>query len=268
MLKAEKLKNYDPKRFRPGYASVKENGIHGTYGPKARIIYSRTPKVINGMNHITSELEHLAYPMMGELVIPGLDFETSSGRIRDSYDTPEAEFRIFNCYIPGISFDARLAYMNHIRDLYFLAHPCIKFIQYIPVDTIEKFSIICRTNIKFGAEGTCWIASDHVYQPGKRGWNWMKRVPFKSCEATVYGMEAGTKDKKYEQSLGALLCRLDNDIEFKCGIFKGQTDEWRQEQFDTLDLVGKRITVEFKALSKYGKPTQPRYKGERWDLDS
>lgn len=267
MLQAEKLKNYDPLKFRPGFASVKHNGIHAIYGPKVNLIYSRTPNVIRGMSHITAELSHLAYPVVGELIIPNIDFETCSGRIRDFQDTPEAEFRIFNCFTPGADFAARLEWMRHIRDMYFLGHPKIKFVEYLKVCSVEKFDHFFEAHcVHFNEEGVCWIAPDHVYSPGKRGWKWMKRVPFMSVEATVTGMEAGTKGKKYEHSLGALLCKLDNGTEFKCGIFKGQTDEWRQCQFNTLELVGERITVEFKNYSKYGKPVQPRYKAKRWDL--
>lgn len=265
MLKAEKLKNYEPKKFHPGYASIKYNGIHAI--ANGDLIYSRTPKVLQGLSHITKELGHLAYPVVGELVIPSLDFEASSGRIRDSQEAPEAEFRIFNCLVPNTTFKARLRWMTHIHVRYFLGHPKIKFVQYLEVNTVEDFDNLFEiTTERLNEEGVCWISPKHIYTPGKRGWLWMKRVPFQSIEATVYGMEAGTKGKKYENSLGALLCRLDNGIEFKCGIFKGQTDEWRQLQFNTLELVGSRVTVEYKALSKYGKPVQPRYKAERWDL--
>jgi ATP-dependent DNA ligase len=267
MLKAEKLKNYEQKKFKPGYASIKYNGIHGICDPKEKIIYSRTPKLLNGLGHIIKALEHLAYPMVGEIVIPDLDFEEASGKIRNYSECPEAEFRIFNCIVPNVRFRGRLEYMREIHKNYFMCHPHVKFVDYQPVSFVEEFDAIFNKAVEFNEEGTCWISPDHIYQPDTCGWNWMKRVPFRSVEATVVNIEAGTRGKKYEESLGAFICELDNGIAFKCGIFKGRTDEWRQKVYDNSETwLGVRITVEFKAYSKYGKPLQPRFKGVRWDL--
>ena len=71
--------------------------------------------------------------------------------------------------------------------------------------------------------------------------------------------------------MGYMQCQFLTDSgekkEVRVGIFKGQTDEWRQKVFDNkLEFLGEYITIEFKSYSKYGIPAQPRFKGFRWDL--
>lgn len=267
MLQAEKLKTYEPEKFFPGYASFKHNGVHGICDPKERIAYSRTPRVISGVQHIIKELKHLAYPMIGELIVPGVDFETCNGMVRDSYSHPEMEFRIFNCFVPRTPFRSKLEYMREIHHRYFLSHPTIKFVEFMVIEDRQSYDNFHEAAIEAGQEGTCLIHSEHVYQPGKRTWKWLKRVPDKSLEAEIIEVLPGTKGKKYENSLGAFRCRMDNGLVFKCGIFKGQTDEWRQDVYNNKeDWIGERITVIFKDYTKYGKPAQPRYKSVRWDL--
>lgn len=266
MLKAEKLKTYEPSKFKPGFMSFKHNGVHGICDPENQITYSRTPRTIQGVSHINKAMNHLAYPFIGELVVPGVDFETCNGLIRDHQEHQKIEFRIFNCFVPNVPFSSRLEYMREIHGQYFLSHPFIKFTDFYPVSTKEEFDAFYQIALDHGEEGVCLITPDHIYQPGKRGWNWMKRVPDISIEATVIDIFPGTAGKKYEDSLGAFLCKLDNGIQFKCGIFKGQTDEWRHEQWLSKEKLGCRITVKFKSYTKYGKPYQPRYIAERWDL--
>ena len=124
--------------------------------------------------------------------------------------------------------------------------------------------------LRKGEEGICWISPNHIYQPGKRTWDWMKLVPLKSIEAIVIDILPGTKGKKYEHSMGRMSCKATiggKDTYFDVGIFKGQTDEWRQKVYDNkLNFLGEQIVIEFKAYSKYGKPIQPRFKAFRWDL--
>lgn len=270
MIKAEKLKTYDPKKFKPGYMSVKRNGVHAIYDPALGMFYSRTPKELVGLDRLCNGMKATNYPLVGELTIPGMDFETASGKLRSHNSTPEAVFSIFNCIIPGVKFKNRYDYLCVLdqKDFNTFENIVIEPMHY--VDNQQYFDRFYKLEVDLGEEGVCWISSDHIYQPGKRGWDWMKRIPMKSIEVTVIDILPGTKGKKYEHSLGAFLCKMDDGKEVKVGIFKGQTDEWRQRVYDlraTNDTMkGKRITVEFKDYSKYGIPTQPRYKAERWDI--
>lgn len=274
MLEAEKLKTYDPKKFRAGYMSVKRNGIHATFDPKLGIFYSRTPREIKGLEHLIEPLKSIPYPVVGELTIPGLDFEEASGKIRSFDSTPDAVFSIFNTIRPGIPFSIRHNDLKILSYEGLYKNPKIKIEPMIAVDNILDFDRFYKKHVEAGEEGVCWISADHVYKPGKRTWDWMKRIPMKSIEVTVIDILPGTKGKKYENSLGKLRCGFTADSgeekEVNVGIFKDKTDEWRQAIYNSratdTSLIGKNITIEFKALSKYGIPTQPRYIGERWDL--
>lgn len=274
MLQAEKLKTYDPAKFRPGYMSVKRNGVHAIHDSNIDMFYSRTPKEINGLERLRTQLRHVPFPLVGELTIPDVDFETASGLIRSNHSTPEAVFSIFNAVIDDTRFKARYTLLKALKQRYFPDSEIIQIEPMIPVDNVLSFDRFYRSTIAKGEEGVCWISENHVYQPGKRGWAWMKRIPMKSIEAKVLELLPGTKGKKYESSLGRIRCSFlaaDGKVkEFFVGIFKGQTDEWRQKVYDqrgTSDsLENKWITVEFKDFSKYGIPTQARYKAIRWDL--
>jgi len=273
MIQAEKLKTYDEKKFKPGYASVKRNGIHAIYDPgTGHIFYSRTPKEIKGLDHLVLEANstNVNFPLVGELTIPGEDFETASGEIRSDNPTPDAVFTVFNCIMPGLSFAQRYANLVSLEERYLSESSCLFIEEMFLVENLQSFNRFYEKNIEAGEEGVCWISPDHIYQPGKRTWDWMKRIPMKSIEVKVIKLHPGTKGKKYEHSLGALECEMANGNRVKVGIFKGQTDEWRQRIYDqrhSKDTIkGKWITIEFKDYSKYGIPTQARYKAVRWDL--
>lgn len=267
MIEAEKLKNYDPAKFKPGFASIKYNGIHGIFDPKTKQFYSRTPAVIQGLDKLIDQLFWAQSPLVGELTVPGVDFETGSGLLRNYNPVPEAQFKIFNNIIPGVPFHQRLKFLLDEAVAYWTPQINWELIHFVEVATIEQFDKYYEEIISGEEEGVCWIDPQHIYAPGKRRWQWMKRVPMKSIEAVIIEVCPGTKDKKYEHSLGHFVCQLANSKRFNVGIFKGQTDEWRQMIYDTRDnYIGEDIVVEFKAYSKYGVPVQPRFKAFRWDL--
>lgn len=269
MIKAEKLKTYDPKKFKPGFMSVKRNGVHAIYDPKLGMFYSRTPKEIKGLEHLASTLNSFPFPLVGELTIPGLDFETASGRIRGHGSTPEAHFNIFNTIIPEVKFNKRYERLLLLEEP-ISCNGCIFIEPMYFVSDRHKFDIFCNEQVQNNREGVCWISPSHIYLPEKRGWDWMKYVPLKSIEATIIDILPGTKGKKYEHSMGRMLCSFRKGsivYEVRVGIFKGQTDEWRKKIWDGKEsYIGETITIEFKDYSKYGIPTQPRFKSFRWDI--
>ncbi len=267
MIEAEKLKEYDPQRFYGGYASIKQNGIHGIYDPELKAIYTRTPSIVQGLEHILEELEGVSVPLVGEIIIPGVPFEEASGRIRSFQSTPEALFHIFNVIDRG-PFEKRWWQFQGTYDRFI--ETAFTFIEPMyEVKSIEEYDAFHERAIKTGAEGTCVIHHDHYYQPGKRTWQWMKRVPYRSLEAKIIDILPGTEGKKYESSLGRIVCETVEKPHriFKVGIFKEQSDQWRQLFYDDRqNFIGDTIVVEFKDLSKNGIPVQPRFKGFRWDL--
>ena len=262
MIKAQKLKTYDPKHFRSGWASVKLNGLHAIYD--GSIIYSRKPKEFIGLTDLLIELEklynYLPYPIAGELILPGADFETLSGLLRNSEETPGFIFNIFACIE-----DQSLLYYNDVLSI----HPEIKQIKVIPqiwVETTHAFDAFFESSVLRGYEGVCWQVPDFTYSPGKRNWTWMKRVPFKSIDVLVIDVLPGTKGKKFENTLGSFLCSYGSK-KFSVGIFKGFDTAWRDKIWaNRKAYINQFATIEFKDFSKYGVPLQPRFKGFRWEI--
>jgi len=270
MIQAEKLKTYDPTKFKPGYMSVKRNGVHGIYD--SGLIYSRTPKKIEGLEHIELALKPFKYPIAFEITIPGLYFETASGLIRSSQSTPGAEIHIFNSIAKHTRFIDRNRLLQDMKHIHYRNHMFVHFESMQVCNTKEQFDEFYRIQTEvYKEEGVCWISPEHVYTSGARQWNWMKRVPMKSIEVEIVEILPGTPGKKYERSMGKMQCKFTNELGeeklVKVGIFKGQTDEWRQKIWnDRIYQKGKSITIEFKDYSKYGIPTQVRFKSFRWDI--
>jgi len=271
LIAAQKLKTYEATRFKPGFVSVKRNGVHGIFAPG--LSYSRTPKKLDGLEHIEKALKDIKFPLVCEIVVPGCDFEEASGLIRNGYSTPQAEIFIFNSIIQDTIFRQRLlrtatVFEEHLRN--------IPFIHLEPMHLVteeKEYDKFHNTTVNLQKhEGTCWISPYHIYQPGKRNWDWMKRVNPLSIEAEIIDILPGTKGKKYEHSMGRMLCKMTENhkheavipVEFKVGIFKGKSDAWRQRIYNEKEThKGKYITVEFKDYTKYGVPSQARYKAFR-----
>jgi len=229
MQKAEKLKTYEKGKFKPGYVSVKHNGIHGTSDVREGIIYSRTPNVIQGLGHINKSLSILPFNVLGEIVVPNIHFQEASGLIRSFDDTPKALFYVFDCILKDKTFKERNEVLQMIKTAF--VSP-LRIVDFIFCNTEKEYDIVHEVILKSGHEGTCLITPDHMNQPGKRTWNWMKRVPYKEMEVRITGILLGTKGKKYEKSLGAFECLTKEGKKVRVGIFKGQTDGWRQDVID------------------------------------
>lgn len=270
MIQAEKLETFKWNKFRPGYVSIKRNGIHAIFDPSLNEFYSRTPRKIYGLEHLKAKLKDIPFPVVGELVIPGEDFETASGKIRSHNSTPNAIFSIFNSIIPDTKFRDRYDQLLMLKQDKFFDLKYIKIEPMIYITQPSELDTFYRDAIKQDEEGICWISPNHIYQPGKRTWDWMKWVPLKSIEAKIIAILPGTKGKKYENSMGRMRCKASikgKIIQFDVGIFKGQTDEWRKKIYDeAFNYIGDEVVIEFKAYSKYGIPVQPRFKAFRWDL--
>lgn len=220
-----------------------------------------------GLDHLYAPLQRCPVPLVFEIVVPDVDFETASGRIRSFDPVPEAEIYIFNMVLPNTVFEKRWVQMQRFRDIVANKYPQVHVEQMHKVDSIEEFDTFYEKALERGEEGACWISPNHIYNPGTRQWQWMKRIPFISIEVEVKSILPGTKGKKYENSLGRMECQLPNGDIVRVGIFKGQTDEWRQYIYKNRDAyIGRVATIIFKNYSKYGIPVQPRFVAFRWDI--
>ena len=239
MITAEKLQTYSPSKFFPGYASIKRNGIHAIFDPGLKKIYTRTPAEFKGLSHLNCLLEG-EYPWVGEVLIPGMDFETMSGKLRSFEETPEAEVHLFNIIIPEKEFSVRRIYMLQMYDYLRLYENPKVFIEPMHwVSSHHAFEAFFKKSVSEGEEGVCLISGKHIYQPGKRTASWLKWVPVKSIEVTVVEVRAGNPGTKYARTLGRFICQMDNGKVIRVGIFKGKNDFWRDEIWaDRKNVVG------------------------------
>jgi len=121
-----------------------------------------------------------------------------------------------------------------------------------------------------GGEGTIVKAGNGLWKNGKPVYQIKMKFEFE-CEMKVVGFKKGTKNTKFENSLGALICESED------GLVKadpsGLSEDLRDEIWNNQDkYIGKIVTVKCNALSKskdkdYWALLHPRFVKFRDDKD-
>ena len=89
------------------------------------------------------------------------------------------------------------------------------------------------------------------YEPGVRSWDMLKVIRRRTIEAVIVDTTAGKG--RHAGRVGAFVCELDNAVRFKVGT--GIPDPMRAAP----PAPGTRITLEYKRLTKTGKPREPAF---------
>jgi len=239
----------------PCLVSVKLDGIRARYIHKK--LYSRQGKIIKGMDHILNRLKDFDEELDGELTIPGKDFDEASGLIRNSDQTPEAVYNVFDS--PSMSFGKEDRYLSLKKTLYLLDSPFSLVPQY------KRFSLSAvlefyETAIKDGEEGIVICTAEGKYE-NKRSWSWMKLVPVLSKDLRCDSFFEGTGKNKGK--LGGIV------VEFKgerVRVGTGFSDEQREKIWNnTIHYSNKIAEIEYKGVTAYDCLRMPRFK--RWRED-
>jgi DNA ligase-1 len=236
----------------PCFGSPKIDGIRGVIREKQ--FYSSSGRPLYGLKHILSEFhrrDHLQdfHVWDGELVIPGLDFDTMSGLIRSNKQVPSARFRLFDApYIP----------CDHLRVRYKkLKEACsnMLFTTIVPIimleskEDVDKYFEYC---MKKGYEGAM-IKSANCPYVYRKSWDWLKLKRSDTVDRRVVGIEEGTG--KNINRVGSLLLEDGG----KCGI--GLSDKQRWEWFiNPTKIVGHYVELDFMEASSKNKRRHPRLK--------
>jgi DNA ligase 1 len=144
----------------------------------------------------------------------------------------------------------------------------------VPVDLSTEdgklaFKRFNREALEAGYEGVMVKDPDAPYI-GKRSTAWLKIKPVIEVSLEVVDAEIGDPDGKFSQTLGALVCRGEDDgkmIEVKVG--SGLTDEQRDEIWsDPSKVIGMIVEVSADAITKASDSEVyslrfPRFKGWR-----
>ena len=151
----------------PCFGSPKIDGVRGEY--KKSKFYSRGGHEYVGLGHLCKELQSITEPIDGELTIPNMSFQQSSGRIRSDSDTFDAVFNIIE--LPTIK-EPYIQRLTMIRDLHQIGPHVLQIPRQLLKSEDEVFAYykVCRNA---GYEGVIITPYDYEYK-GTRSYDWMK----------------------------------------------------------------------------------------------
>lgn len=234
----------------------KIDGVRAVFHKKDRQLVSRAGNKFYVPEEFIDEISFLGdFTFDGELV-HSEGFQTTVSIVKDQSKKVSMDFWddityiIFDHQAPHM-FRHRIENLNTAFKLRskLMKMPHIKILQ--PLGTVKNNKDIASWLKKIqnkDGEGLMLRNPDATYEYG-RSHNLLKVKEFIDIEATIIGTEKG--EGRNSEWLGALTCKLDNDIEFRCGT--GFSDEQRAEKWD----IGEVITVRFFEYTEDGKPRFP-----------
>lgn len=242
----------------PVWASPKLDGMRCQFVNKDRLV-SRTGKPIVGVDHILSPLKGQVLDLDGELMVPGLHFQDSLGKLRSHANVPNAVFYVFDTIEESLPFEKRLEAIRGLKDF----HPNIKIVKHILVHDLDELMALYQKCLDKGLEGLVVKTPKHRYQRS-RSKDWMKMKEVGSVDVKITGFERGTG--KYANTLGAILVQLDNGQTTNVGT--GLSDNLRDELWlNQAQYLGKTVEVQYHEITKDGNLRHPRFFRWRPDKD-
>lgn len=238
----------------PCISTVKLDGIRAIY--RDGVFYTRNGKVLHGLEALAGRLSG-APVLDGELVCPGMDFQTSSGSLRSFADTPTAQFNIIDLpEHPSRNLLTRLAearrWVELLVDIVPWRHVC-------RMEEIEQHYQAC---LDAGYEGVVVKPMEYEYA-NKRSFDWMKLKAINTVDARIVDIFTGTG--KYASSAGGVIVALP-DTEVMVRVGSGFSDQQRDEIYAAPDeYIGRTIEIKYHEITPDGSLRHPRF--YRWRND-
>ena len=246
----------------PAYAQPKFDGHRciATVVDGKCTLWSRTRKPILSMPHIVEDIEKLSrmlawktFTLDGELYRHDYreKFEELTSFIRQSGPTPGGSIVQYHVYDTATELEQtnRLATIDAIgiADL-----PSIKAVETRRVLDEDELMLAFDDFLAQGYEGAMVRNMDGLYV-NKRSYDLQKIKEFKDMEFLITGIEEG---RGKLAGHGIFVCKAENGTEFRAKM-KGTLDSLKQYFEHPEKFIGKRLTVKYQGLSKYGVPRFP-----------
>lgn len=204
----------------PMMMSLKLDGLRAI--KKEGTLYTRNGHKIIGVEHVLEAAKDFD-TLDGELMIPGLNFQTASGLIRSHNQCPKAVFHVFDIPEADQPFVKRY---NELQDRMKALHdiPSIKLVKHVAVYDQKKIDITFNKAINAGYEGLVLKTFNHKYQT-KRSKDWLKIKAVRSEDLPIVDFYEG--EGRLEDSLGGIVVKRSNGVTVKVGT--GFSDDHRHE---------------------------------------
>lgn len=224
-----------------------------------------------------------AYPdviLDGELFKRGKTLQQISGAARlekNAYDCDWLEYWIYDCYISSnpsvVALDRYKFLINEL--VYKFGIPGYKSVEDDEMDfpvrvlshkPIEGWDNMIQEHDQYvneGFEGACITDPDKPYKPGSRGNQLIKIKQYKSEDFKVVGYELGLRGSEDM----TFICELEDGRTFKAmPVGDRETKAEYVENFEK-KYLGHKVECTFFNYSDEGKPTQPKARIFRFDLE-
>lgn len=216
----------------------------------------------------------------GELFKRGKTLQQISGAARlekNAYDCNWLEYWIYDCYISSSpDMTALDRYKFLINELvYKFSIPGYKSIEddeidfpvrvlsHLPVKGWDNMKLEHDKYVNEGFEGACITDPDKPYKPGSRGNQLIKIKQYKSEDFKVIGYELGLRGSEDM----TFICELEDGRTFKAmPVGDRETKAEYVKNFEK-KYLGHKVECTFFNYSDEGKPTQPKARIFRFDLE-
>ena len=255
---------------KPVFMQPKLDGVRCLiqYNDGKVIAYSRTGKVWQNIEHITSNLykffdKHPNVILDGELYNHDFkdDFESIISMVRKTKPTAEdrsksrdnVQFHCYDIVDEALTFDMRIHFIKQSLPSSY----CVKHVHTMQISSHENALTFHESYKAGGYEGSI-VRTNDTYAC-KRSHNLRKFKDFSDAEATIVGYLDG-KGKR-TGTLGKFIMQDDNGVEFGCPPGKGYTYKQLGTMLENIgDYIGQRATFTFFERTKAGSYRHPLFK--------
>ena len=240
----------------PCVSTVKLDGVRAIYRNGA--FYTRNGKILYGLEALVERLSG-APVLDGELVCPGMDFQTSSGSLRSFAETPNAQFYIID--VPEHRSKHFLLRMASTV-LWTIPNSPVQDIPWILANKPEDIEQHYQACLEAGYEGVVVKPMEYEYVD-KRSFDWMKLKAINTVDARIVDIFEGAG--KYSSSAGGVIIQMP-DSEVLVRVGSGFSDQQRDEIYADPDkFIGRMIEVKYHEVTPDGSLRHPRF--YRWRDD-
>jgi len=236
------LKTYKDQNITSWVMSEKLDGIRAYWN--GRNLISRGGKIIHAPKWFIKD--YPSFEIDGELWTTRGDFENISSIVRDNVPN-DKQWKQIKHYIFEVP-NAKGDLATRLLKVKPYTNSIIKIIPQIKVKSKKHLQEFLKSIEKKGAEGVV-VRDPKAPYINKRTSKALKVKSFKDAECEVISYTKGKG--KFSGLLGAINCKLKNNIMFKIG--SGFTNKQRKNP----PKIGDIITFKYQALTKYGKPRFP-----------
>ena len=255
-------KKFDVKKLSfPCIVSPKLDGIRAVFYKGE--LYTRNQKVIRGVDHIKKQLFNFALEgisLDGELMVPGIPFQKSSGMIRSFNETPEAVYYVFDIPSHPGNQEDRLRKLEELEE--FMGGNLV-LVPHVICNESKHIQQMYKSFRAQGFEGAMVKAIDGLYE-NKRSSNWLKMKEVETYDVECVGFFEGKG--RLTGTLGGIIVELDG-VRIRVG--GGFSDQDRDHIWRCRDQYrGTVCEIASQEMTPSGSLRHPRFITWRPDIEA